>query len=340
MGSSLMGKLVGHVVIKSVTLKHRDAPASGVLYVERCSDTSWMLYDKVESLSGLPKSLLSEGSFFSSEILAIQALESHIQGYMDAGYDVIDEDAGCSFPTLLSVVPERPSFSSVAELSKASSCMRAPMVQFINGGLRVFVHVDPRGEIKSGYIKRGQLVPFSLDAGAAVFIRDLARQAQLLNGLFEAWVNRSSITITDVVYRTAKAIHVDGPLLMRLGRLQRILPRSFYSSSNSRIEIPRKLEEVESSFVNLGSAFGSSPVGYLRDQVSSFTGCVNAKIGVVFDGEGARDSYVLTHDRNLIVTLAGESEQLIVASPILTTFDGGFFISGLKDNDKVRPLLF
>jgi len=284
----------------------------------------------------------TEGATFRTLSEASQKLEEVVSClcYQDQAYQVIDSDSGESFPSLLDLkhlqIKGLPKSSAVV----ASQRFKRPVQQKVEGGLRAFVHVDLNGAPRAATFLDGDLYDIALDPGARLFIQELFRRAGLTNALFEVWLNRSKVIITDAVFRDVAKDYSMMAFELRMNTLASRLPRAMVAGKfNSRVELPKKLP-TERSFDALNKKDNAAPCQLVRSGLSGFVGFGETS-SILVDDESPIDVMLSScHGKEH----SGYSEKyggfISFKTPVSINVCKCLNLAGIRENPAVRPVLY
>lgn len=329
-------------VIRSADLEHAQSGKRLLCFLVEHSST--LFYFRASAThSSMPDVSPSvfEGTRFKSRSRAVEAFEEFVSSleYSDSPYEVIHQDEGQTFPGLhvRDNLPGRPLAMAKSEAELMTKGNKV-VAQQLNGGLRCFALYDSEFGGRFASWVNNQLFWLQPPVECAVFFKQMCREAKVVSGLFEVWLNRSKITVTDASFRVVGEDFSDGPFLMRMKSLLLRLPATYQKRGfGSGIAVP---EELSKGLLNMVNQTPNAPCLLIRSVNSQFSGRGRQHSWVVDDKKPAEIVVMESSGQSIKAFLEQDESYRELASPIALNKTSEFMSAGLRSDDRVRPLLF
>lgn len=329
-------------VIRSADLEHVQSGKRLLCFLVEHSST--LIYFRASAThSSMPDVSPSvfEGTRFKSRSRAVEAFEEFVSSleYSDSPYEIIQQDEGQTFPGFHTGnnLPDRPlaMAKSDAELLVKGNKIVA---QQLNGGLRCLALYDSEFGGRFASWVNNQLFWLQPPVECAVFFEQMCREARVVSGLFEVWLNKSKLTVTDASFRVVGEDFSDRLFLMRMKSLLLRLPNTYQKRGfGSGIAVP---EELSKGLLNMVDQTPSSPCLLIRSMNNQFSGGIRQSSWVV-DYKKPSEIVAMESSGQFIKGFLEHDESYKeVASPIALNRTSTFISAGLRNDNRVRPLLF
>ena len=329
-------------VIRSADLEHAQSGKRLLCFLVEHSST--LFYFRASAThSSMPDVSPSvfEGTRFKSRSRAVEAFEEFVSSleYSDSPYEIIQKDEGQSFPGLRarSSLPSRPRAMAKSEAELMAKGNKV-VAQQLNGGLRCLALYDSEFGGRFASWVNDQLFWLQPPVECAVFFEQMCREANVVSGIFEAWLNKSKLTVTDASFRIVGEDFSDGHFLMRMKSLLLRLPSTYHKRGfGSGIALP---EELSKGLLNMVNQAPNAPCLLIRSMNNQFSGSGQQHSWVVDDKEPSEIVVMESSGQSIKAFLEQDESYKELASPIALNKTSTFISAGLRSDDRVRPLLF
>lgn len=329
-------------VIRSADLEHAQSGKRLLCFLVEHSSTLFYFRASAthNSMPDVSPSVF-EGTRFKSRSRAVEAFEEFISSleHSESPYEIIQKDEGQSFPGLhaRSSLPSRPRAMAKSEAELMAKGNKV-VAQQLNGGLRCLALYDSEFGGRFASWVNDQLFWLQPPVECAVFFEQMCREANVVSGFFEVWLNKSKLTVTDASFRTVGEDFSDGHFLMRMKSLLLRLPSTYHKRGfGSGIALP---EELSKGLLNMVNQAPNAPCLLIRSMNNQFSGSGQQHSWVVDDKEPSEIVVMESSGQSIKAFLEQDESYKELVSPIALNKTSTFISAGLRSDDRVRPLLF